>query len=83
MEDSMKVLKKHGICCVTGILGGIEYINQFDPKYIPNGKCLTSFFSNYPNQEIIDNIFNMIIDNYIKNKNFKSLYFFRRYKKST
>ena len=69
MEDSMKVLKKHGICCVTGILGGIEYINQFDPiKYIPNGKCLTSFFSNYPNQEIIDNIFNMIIDNHIKTK---------------
>ncbi|MGN1186612.1 MAG: zinc-binding dehydrogenase [Methanobrevibacter wolinii] len=35
---------------------------------MPNGKCLTSFFSNYPNQEIIDNIFNMIIDNYIKTK---------------
>ncbi|MGN1362425.1 MAG: zinc-binding dehydrogenase [Methanobrevibacter sp.] len=51
------------------MLGDIEYINQFDPiKDIPNGKCLSSFFSNYPNQKIIDDIFNIIIDNNIRTK---------------
>ena len=55
------------MCCVTGILGNKELIENFDPiKDVPNGKYLTSFFSNYPNQEIIDNIFENIINNNIK-----------------
>lgn len=67
LNDSFKALKKHGICCVTGILGNKELIENFDPiKDIPNAKYLTSFFSNYPNQEIIDNIFEYIINNNIK-----------------
>ena len=64
LEDSMKCLKIGGICCNTGILGGKEYISQFDPiKIIPNNCYLTSFFSNYPTQEIIDKLFNFIITN--------------------
>ena len=67
LNDSFKALKKHGICCVTGILGNKELIENFDPiKDVPNAKYLTSFFSNYPNQEIIDNIFEYIINNNIK-----------------
>lgn len=67
LEDSMKCLNSGGICCVTGVLGGIEYMDEFDPiKIIPNGRYLTSFFSNYPTQEIMDNLFDFIIKNNIK-----------------
>lgn len=69
MNNSMKLLKDGGICCVTGVLGKIEYIDKFDPiKDIPNGKYLSSFFSNYPTQETMDNIFKTITDNNIKIK---------------
>ena len=67
LEDSMKTLNKNGICCVTGVLGGVEYMPEFDPiKVIPNDTFLTSFFSNYPTQEIIDELFDFIIQNNIK-----------------
>lgn len=67
LEDSMKILNEEGICCVTGILGGVEYIDEFDPiKLIPNNRYLTSFFSNYPTQKIIDEIFDFVIENNIK-----------------
>lgn len=67
LEDSMKCLNEEGICCVTGVLGGVEYMADFDPiKVVPNKRYLTSFFSNYPTQKIMDNLFNFIIDNYIK-----------------
>ena len=62
LEDSMKCLNDGGICCVTGVLGGVEYMDGFDPiKIIPNNRFLTSFFSNYPTQEIIDEIFEFVI----------------------
>ena len=64
LDDSMKCLKEGGICCNTGILGGIEYVPEFDPiKTIPNNRYLTSFFSNYPTQERIDNLFRFIVEN--------------------
>lgn len=64
--DSLKCCDKKGIVCQTGILGGLEEINKFDPiKDIPNGVYLTGFFSNYPTQEIIDKIFGFIIENKI------------------
>ena len=64
LDDSMKCLKEGGICCNTGILGGVEYIPEFDPiKTIPNNRYLTSFFSNYPTQETIDNLFRFIVEN--------------------
>jgi len=67
LNDSFKSLSKHGICCVTGILGNKEYVENFDPiKDVPNGKYLTSFFSNYPTEEIINSIFEYIIKNNIK-----------------
>lgn len=67
IDDSMKCLSEYGICCNTGILGGIEYVPEFDPiKTIPNNRYLTSFFSNYPTQEIMDNLFKFIVDNEIR-----------------
>jgi hypothetical protein len=47
-----------GIVCDTGILGGVYAMNRFDPiKDIPNGVYLTGFYSNYPTQEIVDQMF--------------------------
>lgn len=67
LEDSMKCLNDGGICCVTGVLGGVEYMDEFDPiKIIPNNTFLTSFFSNYPTQEIMDEIFEFVIKHNIK-----------------
>ncbi len=67
MSDSFKCLEKQGICCVTGVLGNQEFIKEFDPiKYLPNGKYLTSFFSNHPTQEIIDDIFEFVIENNVQ-----------------
>jgi NADPH:quinone reductase-like Zn-dependent oxidoreductase len=44
--------------CDTGILGGVYAMNRFDPiKDIPNGVYLTGFYSNYPTQEIVDQMF--------------------------
>jgi len=64
LEDSMNCLNEDGICCNTGILGGDEYIKEFDPiKSVPNGRYLTSFFSNYPTQELIDELFRFIAEN--------------------
>lgn len=60
IEKTSKLLKKHGIICSTGQLGG-STSQGFDLiKSIPNGVYLSSFFSNYPTQEIIDKIFNHI-----------------------
>lgn len=67
MKDTMNALKFRGILCVTGILGGVEYIENFDPiTDVPNGKYLTGFFSNYPTQKTIDGMFEFIIKNEIK-----------------
>ena len=60
IEETSKLLKKHGIICSTGQLGGSS-MQGFDViKSIPNGVYLSSFYSNYPTQEIIDEIFNHI-----------------------
>ena len=60
IEETSKLLKKHGIICSTGQLGGSS-TQGFDViKSIPNGVYLSSFYSNYPTQEIIDEIFNHI-----------------------
>jgi NADPH:quinone reductase-like Zn-dependent oxidoreductase len=66
IEETGKVLKKHGILCSTGQLGGKPH-GGFDPiKAIPNGVYLSSFYSNYPSQQVMDNIFEMIDENQIK-----------------
>jgi NADPH:quinone reductase-like Zn-dependent oxidoreductase len=54
-------VRKGGIVCDTGILGGIYALDGFDPiKDIPNGVYLTGYFSNYPDQESVDSIFGFI-----------------------
>ena len=61
IRNSLSHLFHGGIVCNTGILGGEYYLNGFDPiKEIPNGCYLTGFFSNFPEQEIIDRIFAFI-----------------------
>lgn len=63
LKDSLTAVEKGAIVCNTGILGGIYEFNSFDPiKDIPNGVYLTGFFSNYPAQQIINDIFNFIND---------------------
>lgn len=66
LKDSLTSVEKGAIVCNTGILGGVYELNDFDPiKDIPNGVYLTGFFSNYPTQKIIDDIFNFINKNKI------------------
>lgn len=64
LKDTLIAVEKGGIVCQTGILGGVYSLNGFDPiKDIPNGVYLTGFFSNFPTQEIIDNIFAFLNQN--------------------
>ncbi len=61
--DTLRAVKKGGIVCDTGILGGVFELNGFDPiKDIPNGVYLTGYFSNYPSQDMVDDIFRFIRD---------------------
>ena len=58
IRDSLKCLYRGGIVCHTGILGGEYTLDGFDPiKEIPNGCYLTGFYSNFPSQEKIDEMF--------------------------
>ncbi len=58
LQDTLGCLWHGGICCDTGILGGVFTLDRFDPiKGIPNGCYLTGFFSNYPTQEVMDALF--------------------------
>jgi len=59
--ESMNLLNKHGIVCVTGILGKKATMDNFYPvKDIPSGVYLTGFVSNFPNQQLIDSLFSHI-----------------------
>ena len=61
LKDTLTSVEKGGIVCQTGILGGVYALNGFDPiKDIPNGVYLTGFFSNYPTQQVIDEIFSFL-----------------------
>ena len=61
LKDTLASVEKGGIVCQTDILGGVYVLNGFDPiKDIPNGIYLTGFFSNYPNQQVIDEIFSFL-----------------------
>ena len=63
LKDTMQVVKpsSKAFVCSTGILGGVFEFENFDPiKDIPNGVYLTGFFSNYPTQKVIDDIFKFI-----------------------
>jgi NADPH:quinone reductase-like Zn-dependent oxidoreductase len=46
LKDSMKTLKRGGICCTAGIVGGKWVLDQFTPnEVIPTGMCLTTYGS--------------------------------------
>lgn len=56
--ESARLVRHHGIICSTGVLGEKVMLNNFDPiKDLPSGVFLTGFFSNYPTQPIINDIF--------------------------
>lgn len=58
LTESARFVRHHGIICSTGVLGKQGLLNSFDPiKDIPSGVYLTGFFSNYPSQAIIYDIF--------------------------
>lgn len=58
IRDTLRCMVKGGAVCHTGILGGVYTLDGFDPiKEIPNGVYLTGFFSNYPTQRTVDEIF--------------------------
>ena len=67
VRDTLKCMKKGGIVCYTGILGGVYTLDRFDPiKEIPNGVYLTGFFSNYPTQQTVDDIFSFLNQHELK-----------------
>lgn len=67
LRDSLRLLLPGGICCDTGILGGAEALNGFDPiKEIPNGSYLTGFFSNYPDQKTMSDIYAFVAEHHIQ-----------------
>ena len=46
LKDSMKTLKRGGICCAAGIVGGKWVLDQFTPnEVIPTGTYLTTYGS--------------------------------------
>lgn len=69
LRDTLTAVEKSGIVCQTGLLGGVFALNGFDPiKDIPNGVYLTGFFSNYPTQKVIDEIFAFLNEKKLKPK---------------
>ena len=63
LADTMRCLVPGGICCTTGVLGGVEALDGFDPiTDIPNGTYLTGFYSNYPTQRAMDKIFAFMLE---------------------
>lgn len=67
LRDSLMTVSHPGCVCNTGILGNVFTVKEFDPiKYIPNGVFLSGFFSNYPTQKVMDEIFTLIREHNIK-----------------
>ncbi|MCR4993796.1 MAG: zinc-binding dehydrogenase [Bacteroidales bacterium] len=61
LHDSLLAVRRPGYVCSTGLLGNQFTVAQFDPiKYIPNNVFLTGFYSNYPSEEVINNLFGII-----------------------
>lgn len=61
LQDTMMSVEQGGIVCNTGVLGKVYEWNHFDPiKDIPNGVCLTGFYSNYPTTKMMQDIFSFM-----------------------
>jgi NADPH:quinone reductase-like Zn-dependent oxidoreductase len=70
--ESMNLLNKHGIVCVTQILCKKATLNNFYPiKDIPSCVYLTGFLSNSPNLKLIVALFNHIKQHKIQPVNAK------------
>ena len=67
VKDTMMSVAQGGIVCSTGGLGKVYEWNHFDPiKDIPNGVYLTGFYSNYPTNEVMRDIFKFMDENKLK-----------------
>ncbi len=67
LKDTMEIMEQGGIVCNTGILGKIYEWNHFDPiKDIPNGIFLTGFYSNYPEEKVMQDIFSFMDIHHLK-----------------
>lgn len=67
LKDTMMCVEQGGIVCNIGVLGKVYVWNGFDPiKDIPNGVCLTGFYSNYPEAKMMQDIFRFMDANHLK-----------------
>ena len=67
VQDTMMSVEQGGIICNTGVLGKVYEWNRFDPiKDIPNGVCLTGFYSNFPSEKTIQDIFMFLDEHKLK-----------------
>ena len=67
VKDTMMRMEQGGIVCNTGVLGKVYEWNHFDPiKDIPNGVCLTGFYSNYPTTKMMQDIFSFMDEHQLK-----------------
>ena len=61
VKDTMQSVEQGGIVCNTGVLGKVYEWNHFDPiKDIPNGVCLTGFYSNAPSAQVMQELFRFL-----------------------
>ena len=67
LKDTMMSVEQGAIVCNTGVLGKVYEWNHFDPiKDIPNGVCLTGFYSNFPTRDTMQAIFRFMDENKLK-----------------
>ena len=67
LKDTMMSVEQGAIVCNTGVLGKVYEWNHFDPiKDIPNGVCLTGFYSNSPTRDTMQAIFRFMDENELK-----------------
>ena len=67
VRDTMLSVEKGGIVCNTGVPGKVYEWDHFDPiKDIPNGVYLTGFYSNYPTQPVMRDIFHFLDERQLK-----------------
>lgn len=67
VKDTMMSVEQGAIVCNTGVLGKVYEWNHFDPiKDIPNGVYLTGFYSNYPTQQVMQEIYRFMDKHQLK-----------------
>lgn len=67
VKDTMMSMEQGATVCNTGVLGKVYEWDHFDPiKDIPNGVYLTGFYSNFPTQQIMAEIFRFMDKHQLK-----------------